>query len=298
MFELIVDKDHIFNGVFIFMWLTYLWEAYLSYRQRQIYINTTEVPQDLKGILDIEGFEKARKYQLDRSNFGFWHGIWGQLESSLILLYNMLPILWNYSGYLLLKYTGLESEHEVLQTIIFAVLGSVVSTILDLPWFYGEKLVLNFTALGEPSRKKMAHIAEVGGKLALFETLRRVGFTSNQGIGALISCKTPAFFVKDKIKKFVVNQVIMIPIIASIVEIIAVGGDYLFLYLWLFTLSVSVLLIMVYADYIAPLFDKFAPLPDGELKQKIEDLAASIDFPLKKLYVVEGMAIVRGNPLI
>ncbi|KAG1683887.1 CAAX prenyl protease 1 [Nymphon striatum] len=279
MFELIVDKDHIFNGVFIFMWLTYLWEAYLSYRQRQIYINTTEVPQDLKGILDIEGFEKARKYQLDRSNFGFWHGIWGQLESSLILLYNMLPILWNYSGYLLLKYTGLESEHEVLQTIIFAVLGSVVSTILDLPWSIYSTFVIE-------------------ERHGFNKQLRRVGFTSNQGIGALISCKTPAFFVKDKIKKFVVNQVIMIPIIASIVEIIAVGGDYLFLYLWLFTLSVSVLLIMVYADYIAPLFDKFAPLPDGELKQKIEDLAASIDFPLKKLYVVEGMAIVRGNPLI
>ncbi len=44
----------------------------------------------------------------------------------------------------------------------------------------------------------------------------------------------------------------------------------------------------IYADYIAPLFDKFSPLPDGELKTQIEELAASIDFPLKKLYVVEG----------
>ena len=44
----------------------------------------------------------------------------------------------------------------------------------------------------------------------------------------------------------------------------------------------------VYPDYIAPLFDKYAPLPEGELKTEIEKLAASIDFPLKKLYVVEG----------
>ncbi|CAG2161795.1 unnamed protein product [Oppiella nova] len=44
----------------------------------------------------------------------------------------------------------------------------------------------------------------------------------------------------------------------------------------------------VYADYIAPLFDKFTPLPDGELKAQIERLAQSIDFPLKKLFVVEG----------
>ena len=45
----------------------------------------------------------------------------------------------------------------------------------------------------------------------------------------------------------------------------------------------------VYADYIAPLFDKFTPLPDGELRTKIEELAASIDFPLYKLFVVEGL---------
>lgn len=47
-------------------------------------------------------------------------------------------------------------------------------------------------------------------------------------------------------------------------------------------------LITVYADYIAPLFDKFTPLPDGALRSRIEALAASIDFPLKKLFVVEG----------
>jgi len=50
-------------------------------------------------------------------------------------------------------------------------------------------------------------------------------------------------------------------------------------------------LITVYADYIAPLFDKFTPLPEGELRTQIEELAASIEFPLKKLYVVEGTVI-------
>ena len=49
------------------------------------------------------------------------------------------------------------------------------------------------------------------------------------------------------------------------------------------------LLITVYADYIAPLFDTFTPLPDGELRTQIEQLAADIEFPLKKLFVVEGL---------
>lgn len=48
------------------------------------------------------------------------------------------------------------------------------------------------------------------------------------------------------------------------------------------------IIVTIYADFIAPLFDKYTPLPDGELRTRIEDLAKSINFPLKKLYVVEG----------
>ncbi|GFT38042.1 CAAX prenyl protease 1 homolog, partial [Nephila pilipes] len=35
------------------------------------------------------------------------------------------------------------------------------------------------------------------------------------------------------------------------------------------------------------MFDKFTPLPEGDLRTRIEELAKSIKFPLKKLYVVE-----------
>merc|ERR1719357_1703899 len=44
----------------------------------------------------------------------------------------------------------------------------------------------------------------------------------------------------------------------------------------------------IYPDLIAPLFDKYTPLPEGELRTEIEQLAASIEFPLYKLFVVEG----------
>lgn len=53
----------------------------------------------------------------------------------------------------------------------------------------------------------------------------------------------------------------------------------------------SQVLVTIYADYIAPLFDKFTPLPEGELKTDIETMAKSISFPLTKVYVVEGKVI-------
>lgn len=54
-------------------------------------------------------------------------------------------------------------------------------------------------------------------------------------------------------------------------------------------------LVTIYADYIAPLFDKFTPLPDGELRGNIESMAKSISFPLTKVYVVEGKVPVIAN---
>lgn len=44
----------------------------------------------------------------------------------------------------------------------------------------------------------------------------------------------------------------------------------------------------VYPVYIAPLFDKYTSLPEGELRTKIEALAKKLDYPLTKLFVVEG----------
>lgn len=54
-------------------------------------------------------------------------------------------------------------------------------------------------------------------------------------------------------------------------------------------------LVTIYADYIAPLFDKFTPLPEGELKTDIEAMAQSISFPLTKVYVVEGKAVLLNQ---
>lgn len=78
------------------------------------------------------------------------------------------------------------------------------------------------------------------------------------------------------------------PILSLLIYIIRAGGDYFFIYAWLFVTGVSFVLILTYADYIAPLFDTFTPLEEGDLKSRIEELAKSLNFPLYKLYVVEG----------
>lgn len=97
--------------------------------------------------------------------------------------------------------------------------------------------------------------------------------------------------MKDRIKSLLVSQCIGLPVVAAIVYIVRAGGPYFFLYLWLFCCLLMLFIMTIYPEFIAPIFDKFTPLPDGELRTNIEALATKLAFPLKKLYVVEGMLL-------
>ena len=96
------------------------------------------------------------------------------------------------------------------------------------------------------------------------------------------------FFAKDKLKKFVVMQIISLLLTSGVIWIIKNGGDNFVWYLWIFSVFMTLVMMIVYPEVIAPLFDKYSPLPEGELKQKIEALASSVNFPLYKLFIVEG----------
>ncbi|GMR34155.1 hypothetical protein PMAYCL1PPCAC_04350 [Pristionchus mayeri] len=99
---------------------------------------------------------------------------------------------------------------------------------------------------------------------------------------------TFSFYIIDAIKKQVVTNLITIPLAYGAVWLIENGGEYFFFYLWVFVSVVILLMLTIYPAYIAPLFDKYSPLPEGTLKSAIEELAAKLDYPLTKIYVVDG----------
>ena len=57
--------------------------VYYGNFQRKLYRTVTEIPENLTEVMDQETFTKARLYNLDKSNFGFWVGLWGETESSV-----------------------------------------------------------------------------------------------------------------------------------------------------------------------------------------------------------------------
>jgi STE24 endopeptidase len=90
------------------------------------------------------------------------------------------------------------------------------------------------------------------------------------------------------VKGILLSMILGPPIVAAIIYIVQIGGPYLAIYLWGFMFVLALLMMTIYPIVIAPLFNKFTPLPEGVLREKIEKLAASLKFPLKKLFVVDG----------
>jgi len=244
------NPEWILYAVIGFSWLEFGWEAYLGSRQRKIYKEHTKPPPELKDITDEETFEKARVYALDKSKFGSVQGFFSQFFNTFLVMFFAHKYLWNLSQSINQKTGYLDPESEIYRSMTFILLSNVMSTVIFMPFSVYSTFVLE----------------------------EKHGFNK----------QTVGFFVKDQIKKFIIGQLIMLPLIAVIVKIVQWGGEYFFVYLWLFVVAFTLFMMIVYPEFIAPLFDKYVPLPEGELKTEIESLAASIEFPLYKLFVVEG----------
>jgi len=242
------DENYILYWILGFSWIEFFWEFYLAFRQHNVYLITKEVPKDFEGLISPETFEKARSYGIDKSRYGIIHGFLGQILQTAKVCFFLCYNAWMWGGDLAEK-SGFERT-EIVTTAYFIVIMNVIDSIVSLPFNIYETFVLE----------------------------EKHGFNK----------QTAAFYVKDKIKVFIVSTLLMVPLGCITVYIIHVGGDYFFIYLWAFSMAMIFFFMTVYADYIAPLFDKYTPLPDGELKTKVEELAASIEFPLYKLYLVEG----------
>jgi len=99
---------------------------------------------------------------------------------------------------------------------------------------------------------------------------------------------TPMLFVSDQIKTTALTLVIGFPVVCGVIWLIKWGGKQFYVWLWGATMVFTIAMSMLYPNLIAPLFNKFEPLNNEELRKKIEDLAASLKFPLKKLFQMDG----------
>jgi STE24 endopeptidase len=99
---------------------------------------------------------------------------------------------------------------------------------------------------------------------------------------------TPKLFVIDLIKQTLLGAAIGTPVILAILWLMAQMGSRWWLYVWLVWCSFNLLILFIYPTWIAPLFNKFAPLEDAALKTRIEALLTRCGFATSGLFVMDG----------
>ena len=97
----------------------------------------------------------------------------------------------------------------------------------------------------------------------------------------------PLFFA-DMAKGALVGAAIGLPLIWVVLTLMGKTGDLWWLYAWLVWSGFQLLMMVLYPTVIAPLFNKFTPLADQALKQRIEGLMARVGFASKGLFVMDG----------
>lgn len=99
---------------------------------------------------------------------------------------------------------------------------------------------------------------------------------------------TLGLFVTDLLKQTLLGIAIGAPVITAVLWLMGAMGQYWWLYVWLFWSGFNLLIMFVYPTWIAPLFNKFSPLEDGEMKSRIEALLTRCGFRSSGLFVMDG----------
>lgn len=172
-------------------------------------------------------------------------------ESVAFLMLGFLPYAWDLSVHWGDQFFGLtEQDNEIKISLIFLLVVTLVGTVTSLPF-------------------------EI---YSTFEIEKKHGFNK----------QTMGLFVTDKIKSLLLTFLIGGPFVSLLLYIIKKGGEYFYLYVWAFMFVFSVFMMTIVPVFIMPLFNKYEPLEDGELKRQIFDLAKRLNYPLTKLFVMDG----------
>lgn len=99
---------------------------------------------------------------------------------------------------------------------------------------------------------------------------------------------TPKTFVTDLLKGLILAILLGAPLLAGVLAFFEYAGPQAWLYCWLATTLFTLFVQFIAPTWIMPLFNKFTPLAEGELRTAILNYAKSVNFPLKNLFVMDG----------
>jgi STE24 endopeptidase len=117
-----------------------------------------------------------------------------------------------------------------------------------------------------------------------FSLYRTFGIESRFGFNKM----TLAMFFADLAKTSALSVVLGLPLLFTVLWLMAGMGELWWLYVWIVVVAFMLCMQFIAPTVIAPLFNKFSPMQDGEMKQRIENLISRCGFTSKGLFVMDG----------
>ncbi|HUP94773.1 MAG TPA: M48 family metallopeptidase [Burkholderiales bacterium] len=162
-------------------------------------------------------------------------------------------VLWlTFGGGVQLLYDAASArfDGEIARGLTLIALLAVVTTIVELP-------------------------------LGLYRTFRieeRFGFNK----------MTAALYWIDFAKNAALAAAFGLPLAACVLWLMQAAGPYWWLYAWAVWMVFNLFILAIYPTWIAPLFNKFSPMRDPDLKERVEKLLHRCGFKVKGLMVMDG----------
>ncbi|MCK5356076.1 MAG: M48 family metallopeptidase, partial [Methyloprofundus sp.] len=95
-------------------------------------------------------------------------------------------------------------------------------------------------------------------------------------------------FMMDLLMQLALVVIIGLPLLALILWVMEAIGSSWWFWTWAILISFSLLMSWLYPTLIAPLFNKFTPLEDGTLKERINQLLERCGFSSNGIFIMDG----------
>ena len=99
---------------------------------------------------------------------------------------------------------------------------------------------------------------------------------------------TIRLFLGDIAKGMALSAAIGAPLLLAVFWLVGRSGPLWWLYAWVAWMLFTLVLVVAFPRWIAPLFNRFTPLEEGGLRQRIEALLARCGFTASGLFVMDG----------
>jgi len=181
-------------------------------------------------------------------------------------------------------YTIVKQRFGVVESVTDAVVLLAITLGGGIAWLLSATEALPIGAIARDALL-LSGIALIGGIASLpfswwrtFRIEERFGFNRT----------TLATWLADRAKGIAVGAALGLPLVLVVLWLMHGAGAYWWLFVWVAWMAFQLLVLVLYPTVIAPLFNRFSPLPPGAARERIERLLARCGFTASGLFVMDG----------